>query len=42
MWNLGSLINETLIVRSGRMVCIAEAVVLCGIRAFLSMKHQLR
>ena len=42
MWDLGFLINETTIALSGRMVCTAQAPVLCGIWVFLSMKHQLR
>ena len=41
MWDLGFLINETPIVLSGRIVRKAEALVLCGISAFLSMNHHL-
>ena len=42
MWDLGFLINDTPLALSGRMVRTVEALVLCGIWAFLSMKHQLR
>ena len=41
MWDFGFLINETPIALSGRMVRMAEVLVICGIWAFLSMKHQL-
>ena len=41
LWDLGSLMNETPIALSGWMVRTAEGLVLCGISAFLSMKHQL-
>ena len=41
MWDLGSLINETPIAPSRRMVCTAEALPLCGMWALLSMNHQL-
>ena len=33
---------ETPIALSGWMVCTAQALVLCGIWAFVSTKHQLR
>ena len=35
----GSLINQTLIVPSVRMVCTVEALLLCGFWALLSMRH---
>ena len=36
------LISEVPIPPGGRMFCTVEALVLCGILALLSMKHQLR
>ena len=42
MWDVGSFVNVTPIVPSGRMVCTIEALVLFRIWVLLSMKHQLR
>ena len=42
MWDLGFLTKETPIAPRGRMVRALEALVVCGIGAFLSMKQRLR
>ena len=42
MRDLGSLIKKAPIALSGWMVCTAEALVLCGMWALSSRKHQWR